>query len=313
MLRLHLLLIDKRCNAYTLFMESRFIRGLRGCIIDLLAEEPGLSSKQLYYKAKGHSVTYQAVHKTLSVMLEEGVVEREVNAYRLSLAWIKDLRRYSDLLESQSQKGAETDAAPVGSFLNVASRTFSLFRKLLVAKDMRLTNDRWLLSGHPVCIFPIDSLVILQKKAQGGGFRGEIYKSAKELGFDWFDFLVRQGKLKHTFEDLVVSGSDTLAMAGWGSKNIDVVSWEKKHVNESFSNALVAELYLKKFGKSKAPVDDFMRGLFAGSAAFNLRDKSFDAVETKCKAKGDTVCLFVGMPCKDFKLGKRKRRELGLS
>jgi len=76
---------------------------LKDQIITLLAQEKELSAKGVYSKiSKTKSVTYQATHKALTELTEEGVLEKKDSTYSISENWINNLRAFIEQLEHKS-------------------------------------------------------------------------------------------------------------------------------------------------------------------------------------------------------------------
>ena len=70
-------------------------------IISLLSENWPLSAKEIYnrlQREQASEITYQAVHKTLGEMSEEGILTKEEKGYRISDSWIKNLKEFSNCL-----------------------------------------------------------------------------------------------------------------------------------------------------------------------------------------------------------------------
>ncbi len=78
-------------------------------IVTILATQPMLSTKRIHNllrKQYRTHVTYQAVHKTLKQMLEEGIVERKEQSYFISNKWIKRMKYFIDSLIKTSEKNS---------------------------------------------------------------------------------------------------------------------------------------------------------------------------------------------------------------
>src|SRR3989338_2908002 len=85
-------------------MLFSFAKGIstKDLVIRILSEEWPLSVKQVFErvkKASGQALTYQAVHKTVSSLLKEGILEKDFSGFSLNLEWIKKNRANAELLE----------------------------------------------------------------------------------------------------------------------------------------------------------------------------------------------------------------------
>ncbi len=69
---------------------------VRDQVLVILSEEFPLTTKELYNRIakQGHEVTYQAVHKVLAQLMNEGVVEKKDRALQLSRNWIHRVKSY---------------------------------------------------------------------------------------------------------------------------------------------------------------------------------------------------------------------------
>jgi hypothetical protein len=72
-------------------------------IITVLGYDWPLSAKKIHNLIKkkyGYSATYQAVYKTLNSLLKEDVIEKKSDGYQLNLRWLKDMHRYTEIIET---------------------------------------------------------------------------------------------------------------------------------------------------------------------------------------------------------------------
>ena len=71
-------------------------------VISVLAMRHPLSSKKAYNEIKiryGYSVTYQAVHKTIAQLLEQGILVKEDMEYSINMQWIDEISNFVDRLK----------------------------------------------------------------------------------------------------------------------------------------------------------------------------------------------------------------------
>ncbi len=74
----------------------------RDLLIKILGEEWPLTIKQIHLrvaKESGQSISYQAVHKLVLSLFEEGILQKDANAYSLSFEWIRKMHKSTELLE----------------------------------------------------------------------------------------------------------------------------------------------------------------------------------------------------------------------
>lgn len=71
-------------------------------IISILAMIYPLSSKKIYNEIKrrfGYSVTYQAVHKSILQLLEQGVIVKENMEYSINMQWIDEISNFVEKMK----------------------------------------------------------------------------------------------------------------------------------------------------------------------------------------------------------------------
>lgn len=70
---------------------------VRDQILVILSEEFPLTVKELYSRItkQGHNVTYQAVHKVIVELIEEGIIEKKDKTLQLSQHWIHRVKDYA--------------------------------------------------------------------------------------------------------------------------------------------------------------------------------------------------------------------------
>lgn len=86
----------------TLPQPSLKKKNSKDLILSILMSEPELSAVRIYNQIKkqfGISLTYRAVHKSLKLLLEEGVLTEQGNRYSINLTWIKEIRDFATKVE----------------------------------------------------------------------------------------------------------------------------------------------------------------------------------------------------------------------
>ncbi|MBI3035502.1 hypothetical protein HYY71_04205 [Candidatus Woesearchaeota archaeon] len=71
-------------------------------VISVLAMNYPLSSKKIYNEIKrrfGYSVTYQAIHKSVLQLLEQGVLVKEDKEYSINMQWIDELINFVETMK----------------------------------------------------------------------------------------------------------------------------------------------------------------------------------------------------------------------
>src|SRR3989338_223966 len=71
-------------------------------IISILSMKHPLSSKRIYNEIKrryGYSATYQAIHKSILQLLEQGVLVKEDMEYSINMQWIDEISNFVDRMK----------------------------------------------------------------------------------------------------------------------------------------------------------------------------------------------------------------------
>lgn len=175
---------------------------LKGKVLDLVSNEKSLSAKQIYSRLqKVHSITstYQAVHKTLKQMLDEGVLIKEKTVYSINPKWIEDFKKNAeDLAEKVKSGKKEFDLRELGegetihlNYKGILEVGWFLVNKIMVAPNPKKTPG---IALWRFCY----SVVGLEEKHMTG-----LKKACKEN--KWYAFVEENNKLDHVFGDTLKS------------------------------------------------------------------------------------------------------------
>ncbi len=83
-------------------------------IIEILAEHWPLTARAILFKVRkysGKSLTYQAVHKTITKMMEEGIVVKDDKKYLLDSSWVMSSKQFFNFVE-KSYKDKSSEKIP---------------------------------------------------------------------------------------------------------------------------------------------------------------------------------------------------------
>ena len=120
----------------TLFSHSLQSNSMRSDIINLLSVNWPQTTNGLHKNMReklGSKVTYQAVHKTIKQLIDEGCILSHNKKYKINEEWIKDLGRTLKQIESNYQGNFQTSK----TILNKEKRTFNA----VIAKDGILRDE----------------------------------------------------------------------------------------------------------------------------------------------------------------------------
>lgn len=103
-------------------------------VISVLSERWPLTVKELFTilkKEYGFSATYQALHKTLGKLVEQGILKKSRSAYQLDVSWVSKIKTFSDnVLESYSK--SETREPASKDILTVSLDNFLAAVKFII-------------------------------------------------------------------------------------------------------------------------------------------------------------------------------------
>lgn len=141
----------------------------RDKIITILASQPGQNTKQINNALKKQyaiNVTYQAVHKTLKQMIDEGILRTDGRDYLINAGWLEKIKSFInktentiDLARSETQSAesgdSKTRVIEVNSLKEVDAYWLN-FEKRALAELVKLPKeDRILYLYLPHCWFAL--------------------------------------------------------------------------------------------------------------------------------------------------------------
>lgn len=120
---------------------------VRDQILHILSEDFPLSPKELFSRVsrKGQDVTYQAVHKVVTQLKEEGVVVQNGKGVQLSHNWIQQVKDYAMTVDTiytngkQHKLPAKLGERHVIEFEDISSCVIYMAQ---MYRDFRLTNGK---------------------------------------------------------------------------------------------------------------------------------------------------------------------------
>ena len=185
---------------------------------------------------------------------------------------------------------------------------FGVVADLLLHKQLKLEKGRVTLFNIRGSMLPLSVYVNAQRILEKEGMENALYYGAKETGRLWNENMQKQYKAK-TPTQIFEWGNKVMNLAGFGEFRVHKEDLDKKELTyRLYDSQLAAE-----YEKSKYPVCQIPRGLFAGSACFVTR-ADLDAVETRCLSCGDPFCEFEIKSRKKFdmknQLVKRQLKEV---
>lgn len=86
-------------------------RKVKETVIKILTEEWPLTLKELYFaiiRQHALNVSYQAVHKSVKQLVEEGIIIKENKRYSINVEWIRQIQIFGKNLEEAYAQPKET-------------------------------------------------------------------------------------------------------------------------------------------------------------------------------------------------------------
>ena len=175
---------------------------LKSKVLELISNEKSLSAKQIYSKLKKmHSITstYQAIHKTLKQMLDEGVLIKEKAVYSINPKWVEDFKKNAEVLAEKVRTGKkefnlkelEEGETVHLNFKGILEVGWFLVNGIMIAPNPKKTPG---IALWRFCY----SIVGLEEKHLTG-----LKKACKEN--KWYAFIEENNKLDHLFGDTLLS------------------------------------------------------------------------------------------------------------
>lgn len=173
--------------------------GARQLVLGVLVHEWPLTARAAYelVRRQGVGITYQAVHKALAQLYNEGVVERSGTGYRVSNEWAHNLKTFAeqlDLSQDTSRATCQLDLRPgqsitlrfqrvneIGRYiLNLTEREFRARKPELLVWHWRRTWTRAFFGRE---FFPrleklmhVPSLILVRETSIVDRYRADFYE-----------------------------------------------------------------------------------------------------------------------------------------
>lgn len=179
---------------------------------------------------------------------------------------------------------------------------FDIVKKLMFAREIDFEEGSIKLLGHPIVMCPITTFVEMRRILERIDSTAFLYHASKNSGLGYMKNMKKKFGMKS--RDLMKWGVNTISLAGWGKTKILTADFDKKIAHLLLEDSTFVQCY----GKSKGPVDDVFRGYIASAATIFFKT-DMDAIETKCKAKGDRLCEVVAKPKGSFDIKKPEIRK----
>ncbi|MDO8647408.1 MAG: hypothetical protein Q7R70_03260 [Candidatus Diapherotrites archaeon] len=113
-------------------------------IIAVLSEEWPLNAKEVYHKVQrnlGRNLSYQAIHKCLTVLLDDGIITKKEREYSLNPIWLKEINAFTRRVLENYESGKECkDWVNAKIFFNRKESWNHLCKIISKAKNIKLSS-----------------------------------------------------------------------------------------------------------------------------------------------------------------------------
>ena len=181
-----------------------------------------------------------------------------------------------------------------------------ILKKLMFVRQFDIDKGKVTLLGQRQIMLDASVLLELQDIDES-----KLYDVAKKAGFSNIKGIVQHakvyGRVKEIFsaeitdlgkkigetdEGTIKTLEEIFDLYGLGEMNIEEIDNDKKQAIVSVRESVIAEEWIgKNKKKSKEAVCSLTAGILAGVFSF-IFEKKVDCVEAKCKAQGNSNCLF---------------------
>lgn len=163
----------------------------------------------------------------------------------------------------------------------------TFYDKFIITNSIKYKNNNFYLLQMPFIITPIDiftGMILNNDKNTNIELYESVKKSMKTEILKSFDktFGINKEKKIKLIEDYFTA-------SGWGKIEHLKIDLEKKQALIIVENSPFA---IKLKGKTKNPVDHYLRGIIAGLMEEAFQEK-VECIETECKAIGNSTCKFI--------------------
>lgn len=171
-------------------------------IITILSDNNNLNAKQIHFRLQKQfavSNTYQATHKTLTQMIEEGILIKKAAVYSLSSEWVENYKKNAEQLSEKLKTDQKeiyleemTERETIHlHYKGILEVGWFLVNKIMVAPNPKKTPG---IALWRFCY----SIVGLEEKHLTG-----LKKACKQN--DWYAFVEENNKLDHVFGETLLA------------------------------------------------------------------------------------------------------------
>ncbi len=173
------------------------------------------------------------------------------------------------------------------------------FKQLIETGQFSITEDgHALLFGEFVILMPsgvfLQMVSLLEKETS----KKKAHDILMKLGEFQLEAAVKRYEKRYDIQSadkrkIITFLFDILNILGWGTVEIEELSFDKRTVRVIVKNGVLGEKYRMMYGKkNKEPVDFYLAGWLRRTFELIFGQK-MNIKETKCIAKGDKYCEFL--------------------
>ncbi|HLD58935.1 MAG TPA: hypothetical protein VI977_04850 [archaeon] len=241
-------------------------------VIQILGEEWPLTIKQIHERVKRQSdqnLTYQAVHKLLVRLSNEGVIEKETGKYKLSKTWIFNTKQFIASID-RKYSAKEAFLANLSSFKGSFDFTFndisdlalSMAEMFLSERCQKATGPYWigvLRHGWWPLKFSFDQFLLLKKISKSLSYPYSIIRK-DSLFARWVDKQYKLANFKSKIIDGLQDYNDDIVIMGSLIAQVNYSNATKKAIDDLYAKipgltALFKEYVVPSFPKIKVEIN----------------------------------------------------------
>jgi len=127
-------------------------KNVKDAIISILTNEWPLSTRKIYNRVKnmGLDVSYQAVHKSISELVSENVLQRTEKSYKINYEWISKLRDFSLSLDYKYSDIPVGDNMIFNSLKDMDFFIMNVIKKITKSGKMEINCSHWTYTWWPL-------------------------------------------------------------------------------------------------------------------------------------------------------------------
>lgn len=130
---------------YDVLLSKSENKSVKDLIVHILSMQWPLSAKKIYNIIKNkynYNVSYQAVHKSLKILIDQGILTKKDKEFLISIEWIDNLKEFSEKVTANYKNKAPLFLPGLKEFKQEGETQIFVFNSLKEADDYRKRLQR---------------------------------------------------------------------------------------------------------------------------------------------------------------------------